>query len=40
MAAANGHIEIVKFLIENFKCDLNIQNYAGNTPLRIKIYKT
>ena len=33
MASANGHLQIVKLLFEDKQCDLNIQNYAGNTPL-------
>jgi hypothetical protein len=38
MAAANGHLEIIKFLVNGEKkhvCDVNAQNLAGNTPLRI-----
>lgn len=34
MASANGHIEIVKYLVEKLKCGLDFKNYAGNTPLR------
>ena len=33
MAAANGNIEIVSYLIEK-QADLNIQNKKGNTALR------
>ena len=38
MAAANGHLDIVKVLVEKFKCDMNMQNSSGNTPLRKNIY--
>jgi ankyrin repeat protein len=34
MASANGHLEIVKLLLEN-KADPNLQNSAKNTPLRM-----
>jgi len=37
MAAANGFIEIVKFLIEK-GANLNIQNCSKSTPLRKKLY--
>lgn len=38
MAAANGHLEIIKILFEKHKANVNIQNNSGNTPLRILIY--
>lgn len=38
MASANGHLDIVKLLIEK-NIDLNSQNDSGNTALRINIKK-
>jgi hypothetical protein len=34
MSAANGHVEIVKFLVENVKSEINLVNMSGNTALR------
>jgi ankyrin repeat protein len=34
MASANGHIEIIKLLIES-KIEINSVNNSGNTALRI-----
>jgi ankyrin repeat protein len=34
MACANGHLDIVKLLVEMKKSNLNLKNFAGNTPLR------
>lgn len=33
MAAANGHLDIVKLLIEKFNININLQNSSGNTAL-------
>ncbi len=33
MASANGHLDIVVYLVDSLKCNPNLQNYAGNTPL-------
>lgn len=33
MACANGHIEIVKYLIEVLHCNINSQNNSNSTPL-------
>jgi hypothetical protein len=34
MSAANGHLEIVKFLVENVKSEINLVNMSGNSALR------
>lgn len=34
MACANGHIDIIKLLVDQKMSYLNLKNYAGNTPLR------
>ena len=34
MASYNGHIKVVRFLIEN-KADVNLQNTDGYSPLHI-----
>ena len=33
MSCANGHLNIVKYLIEDLKCDINCKNNSNNTPL-------
>ena len=33
MSSANGHLNIVKYLIEDLKCDINCKNNSNNTPL-------
>ena len=33
MACANGHIEMVKYLINTLHVDINIKNSSNNTPL-------
>ena len=33
MSSANGYLNIVKFLIEDLKCDINCKNNSNNTPL-------
>lgn len=37
MSCANGHLDIVTYLIESLNCKTDLQNTSGNTPLRIKI---
>jgi len=37
IAAQNGHTEICAFLIESCKCDVNIQNSKGQTPLHMAV---
>jgi hypothetical protein len=34
MSAANGHFEIVKFLVENMNSEINFVNTSGNSALR------
>jgi ankyrin repeat protein len=34
MASANGHLDIVKLLVDEKNSNLNLKNNAGNTPLR------
>ncbi len=33
MACANGHIEMVKYLLDVLHCEINIKNTSENTPL-------
>ena len=33
LASANGFIEVVKYLVNELHCDLNIKNKSGSTPL-------
>ena len=33
MSCANGHLNIVKYLIEELKCDINAKNNSKSTPL-------
>lgn len=33
MASANGHVDMVKFLINELKCDINIINNSGSSAL-------
>jgi len=37
IAAQNGHTEICAFLLESCKCDVNIQNSKGQTPLHMAV---
>ncbi len=36
-AALNGHLEVVKFLIEDMKCDPHATNNLGSVPLHLAI---
>lgn len=35
-AALNGHLEVVKFFIENTKCDPNCRDFSERTPCQCK----
>ncbi len=34
MACANGHLNVIKHLVEVKQANLNLKNFADNTPLR------
>ena len=34
-AADNGHLEVIKFLIKSFNCDLDLKNQDGQTALEL-----
>jgi ankyrin repeat protein len=39
MACANGHLDIIKLLVDDKRSNMNLKNYAGNTPLRKITFK-